>query len=128
MKAKAYTRETIRSIGAADRGFPVFSVGDTIAVSQRVKEAGKERIQVFEGDVIAMRSRGISSTFVVRKIGANAVSVERIYPFHSPVIGAIRLVRRGKVRRAKLYYMRSRVGRAARVEERVESHRVKAGS
>jgi large subunit ribosomal protein L19 len=120
MKAKKYTRETIRDMGVADRGFPIFAVGDTIAVSQRIKEGDKERIQVFEGDVIAMHKRGVSSTFTVRKIGANAVAVERIFPFYSPNIDSIKFIRKGQVRRAKLYYIRERVGRAARVAEKVE--------
>jgi large subunit ribosomal protein L19 len=120
MKAKKYTRETIRDIGTEDRGFPVFAIGDTIAVSQRIKEGDKERIQVFEGDVIAIHKRGISSTFTIRKIGANSVAVERIFPFYSPKIDSIRFVRKGQVRRAKLYYIRERVGKAARVTEKVE--------
>lgn len=121
MKAKKYTRETIRDMGTEDRGWPTFSIGDTIAVSQRIKEGDKERIQVFEGDVIAMHNKGVSSTFTIRKIGANAVSVERIFPVYSPKIDSIRFVRKGQVRRAKLYYIRERVGRAARVQEKVES-------
>lgn len=121
MKAKKYTRETIRDMGIADRGFPVFSIGDTVAVSQLIKEGDKERIQVFEGDVIAMHNKGISSTFTVRRIGANAVSVERIFPIYSPKIDSIKFVRKGQVRRAKLYYIRERVGKAARVTEKVES-------
>lgn len=125
MKAQKITRETIRDMGTESRGFPEFSIGDTIAISQRIKEGDKERLQVFEGDVIAKHNCGISSTFTVRKIGANAVSVERIFPYYSPVIDSIRFVRKGKVRRAKLYYMRKRVGKAARVEEKVESHHEK---
>ena len=121
MKAQKYTRETIRNIGNEDRGFPKFSIGDTIAISQRIKEGDKERLQVFEGDVIAMHKKGVSSTFTVRKIGANAVAVERIFPFACPRIDSIRFVRFGKCRRAKLYYMRNRIGKAARVAEKVES-------
>jgi large subunit ribosomal protein L19 len=121
MKANKYTRETIREMGVVDRGFPKFNVGDTVAVSQRIKEGDKERLQVFEGDVIAIRHLGIASTFTIRKIGANSVAVERIFPFHSPLIESIRFIRRGMARRAKLFYMRERVGRAARVREKVES-------
>jgi len=121
MKAKKYTRETIRDIGIEDRGFPAFNIGDTIAISLHIKEAGKERLQVFEGDIIAMKKNGIASTFTVRKIGANTVAVERIFPFYSPLIESIRLVRRGKVRRAKLFYIRDRVGRSARIKEKVVS-------
>ncbi|HML19808.1 MAG TPA: 50S ribosomal protein L19 [Candidatus Dependentiae bacterium] len=107
-------------MGTENREFPVFAIGDTIAVSQRIKEGDKERIQVFEGDVIAMHKRGVSSTFTIRKIGANSVAVERIFPFYSPKIDSIKFVRKGRVRRAKLYYIRERVGKAARVTEKVE--------
>ena len=123
MKATKYTRETIRDIGVEDRKWPAFSIGDTIAVSQRIKEGDKERIQVFEGDVIAMHKKGISSTFTVRKIGANAVAVERIFPMYSPKIDSIKFVRKGDVRRAKLYYIRERDGKAARVTEKIESQK-----
>lgn len=119
MKAKRYTRETIREIGTYDRKFPEFSVGDAIAVSLRIREGGKERLQVFEGDVIAMHANGASSTLTVRKIGANSIPVERVFPVYSPLIESIKFVRKGKVRRAKLYYMRDRIGKAARVQEKV---------
>ena len=101
------------------RDFPTFSIGDAIAVSQRIKEGDKERIQVFEGDVIAMHNNGASSTFTVRRIASNSIAVERIFPFYSPKIDSIRFIRRGKARRAKLYYMRDRIGKAARVKEKV---------
>jgi len=120
MKAATYTRETIREIGMFDRNFPTFTVGDTIAVSQRIKEGDKERLQVFEGDVIAIKhGDSISSTFTIRKIGAHSIPVERIFPLFSPMIDSIKFIRKGKVRRAKLYYIRGRVGKAARVEERI---------
>lgn len=119
MKAKGLTRETIREFGAKSLNFPDFNVGDTIAVAQRIVEGDKQRIQVFEGDVIAIRRKGAASTFTVRKIGANSVAVERIFPYQTPMIDSIKLVRRGKVRRAKLYYIRGRVGKAARVAEMV---------
>jgi len=119
MKAKKYTKETIRELGMYDRNFPTFIIGDTVAVSQRIKEGDKERIQVFEGDVIAMHKNGASSTFTVRKIGANSIAVERIFPLYSPKIEFVRFIRHGKVRRAKLYYMRKRIGKAARVKEKV---------
>ena len=119
MKASKYTRETINELGKYERNFPEFGVGDTVAVSLRVKEGGKERVQVFEGDVIAIKTNGASSTFTIRKIGANAVSVERVLPFYSPLIDSIKFVRSGKSRRAKLYYIRERIGKAARVEEKV---------
>ena len=119
MKSKQYSRETIREIGMYDRNFPEFEIGDTIAVSLRIREGGKERLQVFEGDVIARHLEGASSTFTVRKIAANAISVERIFPYYSPLIESLKFVRNGKVRRAKLYYMRDRIGKAARVKEKV---------
>lgn len=119
MKARQLTKETINSLNLTDRKFPAFEVGDMVAISQRIIEGDKERLQVFEGDVLAIRRNGISSTFTVRKIGADSVAVERIFPFHSPLIESIKLVRKGKVRRAKLYYMRNRIGKAARVQERV---------
>jgi len=126
MKANKYTRETIRDIGMQKRDFPDFRVGDTIAISQRIKEGNKERLQVFEGDVIAIRHKGIAQNFTVRKIAANAVAVERIFPLYSPLIESIRFVRRGKVRRAKLFYIRKRVGKAARVTEKIESRKQKS--
>ncbi len=119
MKAKQYTKETIVSLGISDRKFPKFNVGDTIVVSQRIKEGEKERIQDFEGDVIAMRKNGASSSFTVRKIGADNVSIERIFPYYSPLIDSIVFKRKGDVRRAKLYYLRDRTGKAARVQEKI---------
>lgn len=117
MKARKLTKETILELGSYKREFPEFSVGDTIAVSQRIKEGDKERLQVFQGDVIAMNNNGNSSTFTVRKIAANTIAVERIFPYYSPLIDSIQAVKRGKVRRAKLYYLRDRVGKAARIKE-----------
>jgi len=119
MKANKSTKETIRELGMYKRNFPSFTIGDTIAVSQRIKEGDKERFQVFEGDVIAMHNNGASSTFTIRKIASNAISVERIFPFYSPKIESIRFIRHGKTRRAKLFYMRGRIGKAARVQEKV---------
>lgn len=119
MKASKYTRETINELGIYKRDFPKFGVGDYIAVSLRVKEGDKERIQVFEGDVIAISKNGASSSFMVRKIGANSVPVERILPMYSPLIESIEFLRSGKCRRAKLYYLRDRVGKSARVQEEV---------
>ena len=100
-------------------------IGDTIAVSQRIKEGNKERIQIFQGDVIAMHQKGSSSTFTVRKIGANSISVERIYPFHATFIDSVKVVRKGDVRRAKLYYIRDRVGKAARIKEKIVKRKPK---
>lgn len=119
MKAKKFTKETIGQIAVYERNFPAFEIGDGIGVSQRIKEGDKERLQVFEGDVIAMHKNGASSTFIVRKIAANNVAVERIFPYYSPLIDSITLLRKADVRRAKLYYLRGRVGKAARVKERV---------
>ncbi len=95
---------------------PEFSIGDTVEVAVRIKEGEKERIQVFRGTVIARKHGGIRETFTVRKI-VGGEGVERIFPLHSPFIESIKVVRRGKVRRAKLYYLRDRVGKATRVKE-----------
>lgn len=119
MKAQVLTKETILNYGVEKRNFPVFGVGDTIEVAQIVRDGEKERVQLFQGDVICMREHGIASTFTVRKIGANNVGVERILPYYSQSISEIKIIRKGKVRRAKLRYLRARTGRAARVEERV---------
>lgn len=132
MQAKTITKETVAQIGLVDRKFPLFNVGDTLAVVQRIrekikegeKEVVKERLQTFEGDVIAIRNNGVSSTFTIRKIGAHNIPVERIFPFCTPIIEEIKIVRSGDVRRAKLYYLRSRVGKAARVKEKVVSSRI----
>ncbi|MFQ5968241.1 MAG: 50S ribosomal protein L19 [Acidimicrobiia bacterium] len=99
---------------------PSFSPGDTVRVHVRVAEAGRERIQIFDGIVIARAGAGLSETFTVRKISFG-VGVERIFPVHSPVISKLEILRKGDVRRAKLYYLRDRVGRAARIKELRES-------
>lgn len=96
---------------------PPFRAGDTLRVQVRVKEGDKERLQAFEGVCIARRGSGVSETFTVRKI-SNGVGVERIFPVHSPMIGSIEVVRRGQVRRAKLYYLRKLSGKATRIRER----------
>jgi large subunit ribosomal protein L19 len=96
---------------------PPFRSGDTLRVNVRVKEGDKERIQAFEGVCIARRGSGVSETFTVRKI-SNGVGVERIFPTHSPMIGDIQVVRRGRVRRAKLYYLRQLTGKATRIKEK----------
>ena len=98
---------------------PEFRAGDTVKVHVRVVEGQKERIQVFQGVVIARRGGGTRETFTVRKI-SGGVAVERIFPLHSPAVAKIEVVRRGKVRRAKLYYLRELRGKAARIEERRE--------
>ncbi|MEE9218264.1 MAG: 50S ribosomal protein L19 [Acidobacteriota bacterium] len=110
--------ERIRAIEAKDfkEGREVFSPGDTVRVHVRVAEGEKERIQIFQGVVIARHRGHTRSTFTVRKVSAG-VGVERIFPLHSPVIHKIEVVRRGRVRRAKLFYLRARRGRAARIRE-----------
>ena len=119
MKAQVLTKETILNYGVAKRDFPAFSVGDTIEIAQIVRDGEKERTQLFQGDVICIHRNGAASTFTVRKMGANNVGVERILPYYSQNISEIKVIRKGKVRRAYLGYLRSRTGRAAQVEERV---------
>jgi large subunit ribosomal protein L19 len=96
---------------------PEFGPGDTVRIHYRVVEGGKERIQVFEGTVIHRKEGGPRTTFTVRKI-SNGVGVERVFPMHSPRVAKIEVTRRGDVRRAKLYYLRGRVGKAARIKEK----------
>lgn len=96
---------------------PDFKAGDTVAVHVKISEGGKERIQVYQGTVIQRRNAGNSETFTVRKI-SNGVGVERIFPLISPSIEKIELIRHGKVRRARLFYLRGRKGKAARIKER----------
>ena len=95
---------------------PQVQVGDTIRVHLKVKEGNRERIQVFEGTVIAKKHGGIEETFTVRRI-SYGIGVEKVFPVHSPAIEKIKLVRHGKIRRAKLYYLRGRVGKAAKIKE-----------
>jgi large subunit ribosomal protein L19 len=96
---------------------PPFRPGDTVRVNVRVKEGDKERVQAFEGVCIARKGGGVSETFTVRKV-SNGVGVERIFPLHSPMVADIVVVRRGVVRRAKLYYLRNVTGKAGRIKER----------
>jgi ribosomal protein L19, bacterial type len=96
---------------------PPFRAGDTVRVNVRVREGDKERLQAFEGVCLAKRGSGVSETFTVRKI-SNGVGVERIFPVHSPMIATLLVVRRGRVRRAKLYYLRHLTGKATRIKER----------
>ncbi|MCH6587048.1 MAG: 50S ribosomal protein L19 [Proteobacteria bacterium] len=102
---------------SAGREIPEFSPGDTLRVNVKVTEGARERIQVFEGVCIARKNRGLNSSFTVRKISYNE-GVERIFPLYSPRIDSIELVRRGDVRRAKLYYLRGRRGKSARISEK----------
>jgi large subunit ribosomal protein L19 len=96
---------------------PPFRAGDTVRVNVRVKEGDKERLQAFEGVCISRRGAGVSQSFTVRKI-SNGVGVERIFPVHSPMIASISVVRRGRVRRAKLFYLRTLAGKASRIKEK----------
>jgi large subunit ribosomal protein L19 len=110
-KLATIARENLRT------DYPDFRPGDTIRVMVRVREGDKERLQAFEGTCVARRGGGVSETFTVRKVSAS-VGVERIFPLHSPIIAGIELVRRGRVRRAKLYYLRRLSGKAARIREK----------
>ncbi|MDJ0600191.1 MAG: 50S ribosomal protein L19 [Crocosphaera sp.] len=101
------------------KDLPTIHVGDTVRVGVRIREGGKERVQPYEGTVIAMRNGGISETITVRKI-FQGVGVERVFLLHSPRIADIKVIRRGKVRRAKLYYLRDRVGKATRIRQRFD--------
>lgn len=97
---------------------PVIEIGDTVKVHVKIREGEKERIQVFEGTVIARRGSGVSETFTVRRI-SYGVGVEKVFPIHSPNVDKVELVRHGKIRRSKLYYLRDRVGKAAKVKEQI---------
>ena len=97
---------------------PKVKIGDTVRVHVRITEGDKSRIQMFEGTVIAKNNGGVSETFTVRRV-SYGVGVERVFPVHSPNLGKVETVRNGKVRRAKLYYLRDRVGKAAKVKEQI---------
>ena len=97
---------------------PEIHVGDTVKVHVRIKEGNRERIQVFEGTVIAQKHGGISETFTVRRVSYGC-GIERVFPLHSPNVEKVELVRSGRVRRSKLYYLRDRVGKAAKVKEKI---------
>ena len=97
---------------------PQFGIGDTIRVHNKIKEGEKERIQIFEGTVIAKRNGGISETFTVRRV-AYGVGVEKTFPIHSPNVAKVEVIRVAKVRRAKLFYLRDRVGKAAKTKEQI---------
>ena len=113
--------EIIKNIEAAQlkETVPSFNVGDTVRVSAKIKEGNRERIQVFEGTVIKRQNGGLRETFTVRK-NSNGVGVEKTWPLHSPVVENIEVIRRGKVRRANLNYLRVRGGKAAKVKELVK--------
>ena len=95
---------------------PSFSIGDTVKVGVRIREGKTDRVQMFEGTVIAIKGSGISKTFTVRRV-SYGVGVERVFPLHSANVDSVEVIRKGKVRRAKLYYLRDRVGKAAKVKE-----------
>jgi large subunit ribosomal protein L19 len=127
-KAKVYNASKTEMLDAVEgknlkTDIPHFEMGDTVDVRCRIKEGDKERIQVFTGTVIARRGRGINETFTVRRIVANE-GVERIFPLHSPNVIDIRPVRSGKARRAKLYFLRERTGKAVRLAHRHGDHTV----
>ena len=103
---------------------PDFRAGDTLRIHVKVREGDKERIQIFQGVVISRRGSGTNESFTVRKI-SGSVGVERVFPLHSPILDKVEIVRRGRVRRAKLYYLRELRGKAARIEERREDRPVK---
>lgn len=109
--------ESFEQAQIANKQIPDFKAGDTLRLAIRIQEGEKSRIQHFEGVCIAIRGSGTGKTFTVRKIGANNVGVERIFPLYSESLESITVVRRGKVRRAKLYYLRNRRGKSARIEE-----------
>ena len=109
---QAFTNEQLKT------EVPVVNVGDTVRIHNRIKEGNRERIQMFEGTVIAKHGGGISETFTVRRV-SYGVGVEKTFPLHSPNVDKIVVFREAKVRRAKLYYLRSRVGKAAKVKEKI---------
>ena len=110
---QAFTNEQLKT------EIPVVNVGDTIRIHNRIKEGSRERIQMFEGTVIAKRGGGISETFTVRRVSYGC-GVEKTFPIHSPNVVKVDVVRSGSVRRAKLYYLRDRVGKASKVKEKIE--------
>ncbi len=109
---KAFTNEQLK------QEVPVIRIGDTVKVHNRIKEGTRERIQIFEGTVIAKKNGGISETFTVRRV-SYGVGVEKTFPVHSPNVEKVEIVRQGKIRRAKLYYLRGLSGKAAKVKERI---------
>ncbi len=113
-------KEQIEKLG---KEIPVFDAGDTVIVNVRVREGERTRVQAYEGVCIARNGGGLNQSFTVRKISYGE-GVERVFPLYSPLIESIKLVRRGKVRRAKLYYLRDRRGKSARIAERVDRSRV----
>lgn len=111
-KIKAFVSEQLKT------EVPSFEIGDTVRIDNKIKEGARERIQVFEGTVIAKRGGGISETFTVRRISYGC-GIEKTFPLHSPNVVKVTVVRRGKVRRAKLFYLRDKVGKSAKVKEQI---------
>lgn len=109
---KAFTKEQLKT------EVPVLNIGDTVKVHNKIKEGSRERIQIFEGTIIAKHGGGISETFTVRRVSFG-VGVEKTFPVHSPNVDKVEIVRSGKIRRAKLFYLRDRVGKSAKVKERI---------
>lgn len=105
--------------GSIKETVPAFSVGDTVRVDVKIREGDRERIQAFEGTVIAKKGSGVAETFTVRRV-SYGVGVERVFPLHSPNVAAVKIIRNGKVRRSKLYYLRDRVGKASKVKELIK--------
>ena len=105
--------------GSLKENAPQFGIGDTVRVDVKIREGDRERIQAFEGTVIAKRGSGVAETFTVRRV-SYGVGVERVFPLHSPNVADVKVVRYGKVRRSKLYYLRDRVGKSAKVKERLK--------
>lgn len=120
-KKNMKAQEIIRSIEAEQlkSNLPVIHVGDTVRVGVRIREGGKERVQPYEGTVIAMRNGSINETITVRRV-FQGVGVERVFLIHSPRVESIKIIRRGRVRRAKLFYLRDRVGKATRIKQRFD--------
>ena len=104
--------------GCIKEANPAIRVGDVVKVHVKIREGERERIQVFEGTIIARKGSGVSETFTVRRV-SYGVGVERVFPIHSPNVADVKIIRRGKVRRAKLYYLRDRVGKASKVKEKI---------
>ncbi len=109
-KIEAFVNEQLKTDA------PVFTIGDTVVVHNRIKEGAKERIQLFQGTVIAKKNGGISETFTVRRV-VDGYGVEKTFPLHSPNVAKVDVVRHGKVRRAKLYYLRGKVGKSSKLKE-----------
>ena len=103
----------------SQENMPKFEVGDTVKIGVNIREGDKERVQMFEGTVIAKKGSGVAETFTVRRV-SYGVGVERVFPVHSPNVVSVQVVRRGRVRRSKLYYLRDRVGKAAKVKEQIK--------